>query len=236
MKQRLSIVIPVFNAVEHLRITLQSVVNHTDNLYEIILVDDYSDEPTRAFIDGLRLNDDLDCRLIKTRNPRHSWTNASWNMGVSLATGDYIAILNSDISVSRHWDTALIKQLDTATIACPYEKKPDGSLQKLDPVIEKVDPKMLKGACFMFQAQYKFDWLFPIPPYLTHWCGDNYLADRANRVNGVKFTEGATITHAITQSGRLIKPEEYNRVCKQDVINYQVFSGRDMSLVLKNFN
>ena len=183
--------------------------------------------------DGLRFEESLECRLIKTRNPNHSWTNASWNFGVSLASGSYIAILNSDISVSPHWDTALIKQLETSTIACPYEKKPDGSLQKLDPLIERVHPGMIKGACFMFSSQYKYDWLFPIPDLFTHWCGDNYLADRARQVLGVGFTKDAIITHAITRSGRLIDPEVYKKVCRQDVLNYQKFSGRDMSLVLE---
>jgi len=230
---KLSIVIPVFNALESLKITLQSVINNTDNLYEIILVDDYSDDPTRAFIDGLRLEDSLNCRLIKTRNPKHSWTNTSWNVGVDLASGEVIAVLNSDISVSPHWDTELIKVLQTNTIACPCEKKPDGSIQKLDPLIEKVDPGMLKGACFMFRAKYKHDWLFPIPEALVHWCGDNYIADRANKDKGVGFSEDAIITHGITHSGRLIDPKVYQQVCYKDVLTYQEMSGRDMSLVIE---
>lgn len=233
---KLSIVIPVFNALESLKGTLRSVINNTDNLYEIILVDDHSEEETQIFIDSLRLEESLACRLTKTRNPKHLWTNASWNMGVSLATGDFIAILNSDINVSPHWDTALIEQLKTSTIACPYELKADGSFQKLDPLIEKVHPGMLKGACFMFSSQYKYDWLFPIPVMLTHWCGDNYLADRAEKAKGVAFAKGATITHAITQSGRLIDPAVYKAVCKQDVLNYQRLSGRDMSLVLEQIS
>ena len=233
--KKLSIVIPVFNALESLKITLHSVINNTDNLYEIILVDDYSDEESRSFIDGLRLETSLNCRLTKTRNPKHLWTNASWNIGVSLSTGDYIAILNSDISVSPHWDTALIEQLKTATIACPYEQR-NNVLTTLDPLIEKVHPGMIKGACFMFESGYKFDWLFPIPEIFTHWCGDNFLADRAYRAKGVKFCKGAIITHGITHSGRLIDPEVYKKVCRQDVLNYQQFSGRDMSLVLEQIS
>jgi glycosyltransferase involved in cell wall biosynthesis len=233
---KLSIVMPVFNALESLKITLHSIINNTDNLYEIILVDDFSDDPTRQFIDNLRLEDNLNCRLIKTRNVTHSWTNASWNMGVKLATGDYIAVLNSDISVNRHWDSALVRLLRTCTIACPYEHVGSGQLIALDPLIAKVHPGMIKGPCFMFSAQYKFDWLFPIPSILTHWCGDNYLADRAEKIKGVRFTKRAIITHGVTHSGRLIKPEEYKRVCTQDVLNYQAFSGRDMSLVLEQIS
>lgn len=232
---KLSVVIPVFNALESLKTTLVSLVENSSHLYEIIIVDDYSEEPTRAFIDTLRIEDRFNCRLIKTRNPSHLWTNASWNMGVSLAHGDYIAILNSDITVSPGWDKALIELAQEKTIACPYEKKRDGSLERLDPVIEKVDPNMLKGACFLFSAEYK-GWLFPIPDNLTHWCGDNYLADAANSITGVGFTDKAMITHGITKSGRLIDPAVYKKICKGDVLAYQEMSGRDMSLVLRNFD
>lgn len=228
--KKLSIVIPVYNALDSFKITLQSVINNTNNLYEIIIVDDYSDEETRYFIDNLRLKDDLNCRLIKTRNVKHSWTNASWNVGVTLASGDYIAVLNSDITLSKGWDSALIKVLKTKTIACPYEQRRSG-LIKLDPLIEKIDPKMIKGACFMFRDFNKWG-LFPISRSLVHWAGDNYLADRANEMDGVGFTKCAIITHSISQSGRLIDKDLYKKVTLQDVLNYQEFSGRDMSLVL----
>jgi len=153
-------------------------------------------------------------------------------MGVKIASGDYIAILNSDISVSPHWDTELIKTLEKYTIACPFEQR-QRVLSKLDPLIEKVHPGMIKGACFMFKAQYKHDWLFPIPSIFTHWCGDNFLADRAAKMHGVGFNRKAFITHGITHSGRLIDPKVYKDVCRQDVLSYQSFSGRDMSLVLE---
>lgn len=225
---------PVFNALESVKKTLQAIVTNTDNLYEIIIVDDFSEEETRAFIDGLRLDDALEVRLVKTRNPRHLWTNASWNEGVFLATGDYIAVINSDIWVPRGWDTELMRLLDGkhCSIACPLERKGESQIA-LDPLIEKVHPGMIKGACFMFRRQEtkKF---FPIPEGLTHWCGDNYIADRAwEKGKGVTFCGGAIITHYITQSGRLIDPEEYKKVCYNDVMQYQLMSGRDMSLVIE---
>lgn len=229
--KKLSVVIPVFNAKLSLVQTLISISENTDNLYELVIVDDYSDEDTQKFIASIGTNGNF--RVTKTRNPSHSWTNASWNIGVKLATGDYIAVLNSDIVLSPHWDTNLISMLDKkhCTIVCPLEQI--GSKQiTLDPLIEKVDPHMIKGACFMFRRQETRK-LFPIPEELTHWCGDNYLADRANEQNGVTFCAGATITHAITQSGRLIDRKLYNETVYNDVIRYQNLSGRNMTLVLE---
>lgn len=225
---KLSIIIPVFNATEELKSTLISVINGTDNLYELIVVDDHSDEKTQEFIDGLRIEDSLNCRLIKTRNPKHSWTNTSWNIGVSLASGDYIAVLNSDIRVSIHWDTHLIKLLNKYTVACPYELV-KGEFVKLDPTIQKIDPKMIKGSCFMFKGKDK--WLFPIPKQLVHWYGDRYLADKANKKDGVGFTKNATIIHHTTSSGRLIKPIKYLRRVLKDAIAYEKLTGKNESLI-----
>lgn len=229
----LSVVIPVFNAKECLELTISHILHKTTTLRELILVDDNSDKPTQNWIDGLQFEDRMRIRLIKTRNPKHSWTNASWNMGVTLTHEPYIAILNSDVIVGDNWDLHLIETLKTKTIACPYEILSDGSKNKLDPVIERVHPGMIKGACYMFKRE-DMD-MFPIDSRLTHWCGDNYLADEAEKRNGVGFNEKATIVHGITRSGRLIDPKVYNEICKNDVLTYQRLSGRDMSIILRNF-
>jgi glycosyltransferase involved in cell wall biosynthesis len=228
--KKLSIVIPVYNAKLSLVSTLVSISETTDNLFELVIVDDCSGEDTQKFIESITGNETL--RVTKTRNPVHSWTNASWNMGVRLATGDYIAVLNSDIVLSPHWDSELISMLDKkhCSIACPLEQRGDKQIT-LDPIIEQVDPQMIKGACFMFRRQ-EAKKMFPIPQELTHWCGDNYLADRANEARGVAFCAGATITHAITQSGKLIKRNIYRSTTYNDVKAYEKMSGRDMSLVL----
>lgn len=229
----LSVVIPVYNALDCLKETLISVTYSTANLSEIILVDDHSREDTREFIETLRMGESLDIRLIKTRNPKHSWTNASWNMGVKLATQPYIAILNSDIILSSAWDDHLIASLQnqpTPTIACPFEDR-NGKLIKLDSLIEKHRPDMIAGSCFMFTKESAKQ-LFPIPENLVHWCGDNYLADRSK----VVFNKRATITHKISQSVRTIPPEVYYPLVRKDVLSYQSMSGRDMSWVLKEID
>lgn len=227
----ISIVIPVYNALEEFKKTLISVVYATKNLSEIVIVDDYSDEETREFIENLRVDDSLDIRLIKTRNPKHSWTNASWNMGVQLATQPYIAVLNSDITLSSSWDEYLIETLEGATIACPFERRGNKVFDLYD-IHKKVHPAMIKGACFMFKAKDK-NKLFPIPPELVHWCGDHYLADMATKLKGVKFNRRAIITHKPSSSSRLINEEEYNKIIKKDILNYQKLSKRDMEPILE---
>jgi glycosyltransferase involved in cell wall biosynthesis len=225
-----SVVIPVYNAKESLLLTLKSVIQNTPTLKELILVDDASLPETQEFINSLVIDPALSIRLTKTQNPYHMWTNASWNMGVSLAHEPYIAVLNSDITVSPHWDNFLIDLLHDYTIACPQEDT-GRDIITLDPLIKEVHPGMIKGACFMFKA-VDLPRLFPINELLTHWCGDNYLADRAAKLNGVAFSSRATITHGITHSGKLIPPDTYYQTVRKDVETYQALSGRDMRLVI----
>jgi glycosyltransferase involved in cell wall biosynthesis len=228
---RLSIVIPVYNALEHFKTTLHSIANNTDSFDELIIVDDASDKETRDFIEGLKLHPNLKADLIKIRLKEHSWTNAAWNKGVAHANGDHIAVVNSDITLSKHWDTHLIYQLKRHAVACPVESH-GGSFIELDPVIEATDPNMIKGSCFMFKKRDR-DVLFPIPSQLVHWCGDNYIADRANEISGVAFAHHAIITHAVTQSGRLIDKKLYWETVHKDVVAYQKMSGRKMDRVLR---
>jgi glycosyltransferase involved in cell wall biosynthesis len=205
-------------------------------LYELIIVDDNSHEETRSFIDGLRMADNgkaSKVRLTKTRNVGHCWTNHSWRIGAKLATGDYIAICNSDIVFSDHWDSYLIDTLKTSTIACPYEMK-NGVLIDLDPTIKKIDPLMLKGPCFMFRTEDRDD-LFKFPDDIVHWYGDRAIADIANKkMSGVSFNILAHIVHKTTSSGRLVDHDEYKRRIIADLKAYEKWSGRDESLILNS--
>lgn len=218
----LSIVIPVYNAKEYLERTIESIFLNTSSKFELILIDDFSDKPTRDYLQSI---DAPEINLVKVFNAEHKWTNYNWNLGVNLAKGEYIAILNSDILLPKDWDTPLIEGLRVNTISCPTEII-NGKKMNLLPIIEKVDPKMIKGAAFMFKKE-DVHRLFPIPQNIKHWCGDNILADRANGMQGVVFTD-VIIKHFITRSGRTIDSHTfYNRVL-QDVEAYEKLSDRNM--------
>ncbi len=214
----LSVVIPVYNAVEYLKQTLWSLEDNVD-LDELILIDDGSEFEVAQFLDSIVY---IGKRLI-VKHQEHSWFNKTINYGVSLATSDYILVLNSDVQLSKDLDKRLIDSLASCTIACPYEQV-GKKLITLDPMIKKVHPEMIKGACFMFKKSDR-DKLFPIPDSLTHWYGDRYLANRASKFDGVKFNKEAIIKHAITQSGRLIDKKLYYTTIYRDLLNYEKMTG-----------
>jgi glycosyltransferase involved in cell wall biosynthesis len=86
----ISIITVVYNGVEHLERTIQSIIKQDCTNIEYIIVDGGSTDGT---IDILKKHEDNINRWIS--EPDHGLYNAM-NKGVTLAKGDYIMFLNSD--------------------------------------------------------------------------------------------------------------------------------------------
>lgn len=89
---------------------VRSIQELTKESYELIVVDNYSDDI--AFKD---LKDRLPSNVQIVRNDRSSACVASGrNKVFSLVDADYFAMLHTDIRVSRYWLTSLLADLDRA--------------------------------------------------------------------------------------------------------------------------
>jgi glycosyltransferase involved in cell wall biosynthesis len=86
-----SIVIPTYNRRALLEETLRSVLVQTRQDFEAIVVDDGSTDDTVAFLEALR-----DPRLRIARRPHCGHEGAARNVGLGLARGRFIALLDSD--------------------------------------------------------------------------------------------------------------------------------------------
>src|SRR5690606_37278653 len=88
---------------EYVRFAVQSAVQQTYGLKEIIVVDDGSDEETKRVLKELESDIDL---LITQRN---SGTSAARNNGIKRASGDFILVLDSDDSFEPDFSEKAIK-------------------------------------------------------------------------------------------------------------------------------
>ena len=97
----IDIVIPVFNAAEHARRCIESVLAHDHADCRITMIDDASTEP-----DVARLFADLEQRnlreLVLLRNERNLGFTATANRGIAGSSADVI-LLNSDTIVAGDW-------------------------------------------------------------------------------------------------------------------------------------
>ena len=87
----ISVVIPTYNRADLIPNAIQSVLNQTYQNWELIIVDNYSDDGTKEVIDSFK-----DSRISMLLLPRTGSVAASRNFGVHHSKGEWIAFLDSD--------------------------------------------------------------------------------------------------------------------------------------------
>ncbi|MBW4081045.1 glycosyltransferase family 2 protein [Paenibacillus sp. S150] len=101
-----SIIIPTYNRVGLLRACVESIRAHTGSPYEIIVIDNASTDGTD---DYCRAN-----RLTFISLPENRGFPVACNLGLQLASGDELLLLNNDVAVSRGWLESLKNALYSA--------------------------------------------------------------------------------------------------------------------------
>ena len=104
-----SVIMPCYNAEEFLEASIQSVIAQTHSNFELIIVDDGSNDSSVNILKRLSATDDrikYFCQANKGAGPAR-------NHGLREAKGQYIAFLDSD----DYWNDAFIETLLNALIA-----------------------------------------------------------------------------------------------------------------------
>ena len=91
--EKVSVIIPAFNAADTLAEAVYSAVNGTHKHLEILIVDDCSTDDTSRV--GTKIAEE-DSRIQYFRNPENYGVSKSRNLMIYQATGKYVAFLDSD--------------------------------------------------------------------------------------------------------------------------------------------
>ena len=92
MKERISVVVPVYNVEQYLEKCVNSIINQTYKNLEISLVDDGDTDKSGKLCDELA---NLDNRIMVYHKKNGGLSDAR-NYGVERATGDYIGFVDGD--------------------------------------------------------------------------------------------------------------------------------------------
>ena len=111
-----SVVIPVYNRAGTLGAALRSVLAQSDQDFEILVVDDGSQDDPKTVVDALR-----DSRIHFTRQA-NGGGGAARNAGISRAVGAYIAFLDSDDAFLPHHLGAMRKLLEGTRNTAGYAR------------------------------------------------------------------------------------------------------------------
>ncbi len=88
-----SVVMPAYNCAQYVAEAIRSVLGQTHRNLELIVIDDCSSDDTFSILQGFASQD---ARVRPFRNERNLGVAATRNRGISLAAGEYVALLDSD--------------------------------------------------------------------------------------------------------------------------------------------
>jgi glycosyltransferase involved in cell wall biosynthesis len=244
-KTLVSVVIPSYNDLDYLDRCLASLKKNSYYKYELIIINNGSKSvqeinnqkvKTKEYLSKIKPEGKLK-KVTIVNWKKNKWVNSAWNLGAEIASGQYVAIINSDIEVPKDWDKILIGGLNYRykrfAFSSPYEINPYRSIPySLPNVMKKEVPYMIKGPCFVFR-KIDVPKLFPIPRQIKHWCGDNVLADRGLKLGGSVFMKDVVIYHAYSASGRRLPRSRYLKRIQKDIREYQKWSGKKLKYLQK---
>lgn len=121
----ISIIIPAYNSADHISKCLDSIKDNTFKDYEIIIIDDASDDDTTDIIQKYL----EDPRISLIRNIDNKGVSYCRNIGINKAKGEYICFIDSDDLVDKDYlktlyETMIKDRCDW--VACNYKKLNDG--------------------------------------------------------------------------------------------------------------
>lgn len=122
--EKISIIIPIYNAEKYLNECINSILNQTYNNIEILLIDDGSTDNSSSICD-------MYCKKYKniiTYHLNNGGVSKARNYGIDKATGEYIIFIDSDDFIDKSMIEKLInivneKNVDLAICGYKYKYK-----------------------------------------------------------------------------------------------------------------
>lgn len=108
----ISFIIPVYNVENYIKECVDSILNQIDSRMEMILVDDGSKDNSGLICDEFAKHFS-NIRVVHQNNAGHS---SARNLGLSLATGKYVAFVDSDDFISKQSLSKIIPMLESQDI------------------------------------------------------------------------------------------------------------------------
>ncbi len=118
----ISVIVPIYNVERYLRQCLDSIRDQTYRDLEVILVDDCSPDGSAAIC---REYVEADSRFRMIRTPKNSGLSAARNAGIEVATGDWIAYIDSDDDIDRDYFERLLKRAEETgadVVRCTFDR------------------------------------------------------------------------------------------------------------------
>ena len=107
MKNKISVIVPVYKVEDYLHRCIDSIINQTHKNLEIILVNDGSPDNSGSICDEYALLD----KRINVIHKINEGSSCARNAGLDIAVGDYISFIDSDDYIENRMFEVLLNYL-----------------------------------------------------------------------------------------------------------------------------
>lgn len=117
-KDKVSIIIPVYNAARHLEKCLNSVLNQTYDNIEVVIVNDGSTDNSKEICELFAEKN----KQIKLINQENSGPSVARNSGIKSSTGKYIQFVDSDDTIEKDMTQKYVDSIndEVELVICGY--------------------------------------------------------------------------------------------------------------------
>lgn len=129
MEELISVIVPVYQVKAFLPECVESLLGQTYKNLEIILVDDGSTDGSEKLCDEYAKKDGR----VKVVHQAHFGVSNARNRGLQMATGEYVAFVDSDDIASEFFlETlyTLLKSYRADVAVCAYERRKEGEVKQ----------------------------------------------------------------------------------------------------------
>ena len=120
MKDKVSIIVPIYNVEQYLEECINSILNQTYNNIEVLLVDDCATDKSGDIAKQFEEKDSR-CKYIKRE--KNGGLSAARNTGIKNATGDFLCFIDSDDWISDDYVQSMLelaKKDNSEIVVCDY--------------------------------------------------------------------------------------------------------------------
>lgn len=103
-EEKISVIVPIYNAELYLDRCLKSIINNTHRNLEIICINDGSTDTSLNILESYKENDS---RIIVISQENRGVSSAR-NKGLEIATGEYISFVDADDMIHPKFFTCLM--------------------------------------------------------------------------------------------------------------------------------
>ena len=184
-----SIILPVYNAQNHLARCIGSILDQTYKNIELIILNDGSKDHSLPVCEEFRAKDS---RIVLV-DKENSGVSDTRNLGLKLAGGEYVQFVDSDDYIDPDFTQHLVEAAETHhadLVIAPYKMVIPAGATKPEQVLEKLEDNLgvMSVARPPEVREYGFLPAGPMPASWSSWKAQRSCCSRRKRAPGTSST------------------------------------------------